>query len=1015
MQFGFEIVGAKPKAQVVDPPKQEPMRGSNGGDKIRRAPSTDQKRVRRQLARTAAVVEPRNPLELIARTALRTGRATWHSEDHQVQAVFERQGDQLVVDIVHPEGFESRHFAQAFEAAQWAGQFDIPFLDSPLPDLEVVSRGRAAVLRGRTAAIAAVEHEASREGLMRAGQIVAQHWGGAGSTVSEPTRGSLRLIDGARPGTYVTVTSRYGEVYMIKDISGRDDINNIINHRPDPANPGKYTWDQVKYPAGTYQVATQYEVLFHLSDLGNGQWQKDRAYGGEIITLAKTAASNDYVCGNCGYRDEGEANWLAEGGTAIVCPRCGSENVSTADAVDRPKREPRYPEVGAYTGYGWGGQTASKTAKMVEGDDPLVWTEGTNTLFDGSQRPRWEASLYLPVYRSDGYVLSFSIEPFQTDASARPAASAPIEGYSLWISKGREYANSGQIINNGNRVYPSLDAARAAAEAFRHSDTMALVGSKTAGRYSAENVRTYGLIAVLTEMLRIAQEARGSTAAMNARPGSNGIYDATYADAYAKMVENLVGAMDRATAHGDSDVRNAVLDFGIQRLIAIDNVEGDGDYTWATKACRRIVDPLLIDQPSWFLQYNPRTGAKTAAWVGSWISIPDPFNGTLDVVKAWSAEVLGFLPGRAEYYEHASGEWSWSVYTGSVLFDGGEASTMDEAARAAESAARQLTLYNQASKTALHPDDEALPGDVNPGHDDYNGENWPDYTIDDDDEDIANGEFERPSRGASKTAAEANPPVDIDPDQYLPCHQCGLPHNPFQNCPRTAKSPLDGQRGHTLLTAADRKKLPALYSQDDKGDAAVAYVKFFSPYSNWYWYATEFDGDDTFFGWVVGFESELGYFSLNELESSNRNGLPLVERDMYWSPATLGQIKSDKNKYGSKIAGVDRPGNGDVVVVGNEGRYYAGKPGQRAVVELGLYGPGTMAICFGASAFRPPDGSYVSCSGGPLPEVFMKDLKYVGKTQQRFWYWNKYGPGAGNGEDYTAEVDLWEWTPPANA
>ena len=60
-----------------------------------------------------------------------------------------------------------------------------------------------------------------------------------------------------------------------------------------------------------------------------------------------------------------------------------------------------------------------------------------------------------------------------------------------------------------------------------------------------------------------------------------------------------------------------------------------------------------------------------------------------------------------------------------------------------------------------------------------------------------------------------------------------------------------------------KKVLPKLYSQEEKGDEAVAYVKFFTPWSNWTWYATEFDGEDTFFGLVIGLETELGYFRGN--------------------------------------------------------------------------------------------------------------------------------------------------------
>jgi len=97
-------------------------------------------------------------------------------------------------------------------------------------------------------------------------------------------------------------------------------------------------------------------------------------------------------------------------------------------------------------------------------------------------------------------------------------------------------------------------------------------------------------------------------------------------------------------------------------------------------------------------------------------------------------------------------------------------------------------------------------------------------------------------------------------------------------------------RGMKLLPEEIRKILPPLYSQDGKGGKAVAYVKFFSPSSNWAFYASEFDGDDTFFGLVEGFEKELGYFSLSELESvQGPMGLP-IERDLHWQPKTLEEI-----------------------------------------------------------------------------------------------------------------------------
>jgi hypothetical protein len=87
-----------------------------------------------------------------------------------------------------------------------------------------------------------------------------------------------------------------------------------------------------------------------------------------------------------------------------------------------------------------------------------------------------------------------------------------------------------------------------------------------------------------------------------------------------------------------------------------------------------------------------------------------------------------------------------------------------------------------------------------------------------------------------------------------------------------------------------RNKLPKLYGQEKLAGDAVAHVKYFTPDSSWTWYATEFDGEDLFFGLVEGFEKEFGYFSLRELESvRGPMGLP-IERDLYWEPKKLKEI-----------------------------------------------------------------------------------------------------------------------------
>ncbi len=102
--------------------------------------------------------------------------------------------------------------------------------------------------------------------------------------------------------------------------------------------------------------------------------------------------------------------------------------------------------------------------------------------------------------------------------------------------------------------------------------------------------------------------------------------------------------------------------------------------------------------------------------------------------------------------------------------------------------------------------------------------------------------------------------------------------------------------GENLLDQASRKKLPPLYSGEEKGMEALAQVKFFTPDSNWTWYASEFDGEDTFFGLVSGFDVELGYFSLKELQETRGPMGLQIERDLYFKPKTLKELQEKHSK-----------------------------------------------------------------------------------------------------------------------
>lgn len=128
------------------------------------------------------------------------------------------------------------------------------------------------------------------------------------------------------------------------------------------------------------------------------------------------------------------------------------------------------------------------------------------------------------------------------------------------------------------------------------------------------------------------------------------------------------------------------------------------------------------------------------------------------------------------------------------------------------------------------------------------------------------------------------------------------------------------QHREPLLDQASRERLPKLYSNEDIGLNALAQVKFFTPSSNWTWYAseasaamndgtykalTEVDPNDPaiedviFFGLVDGFEIELGYFSLSELEGIG-GGLQLpVERDRHFTPTTLKELQ-EKHRSASE-------------------------------------------------------------------------------------------------------------------
>jgi len=90
--------------------------------------------------------------------------------------------------------------------------------------------------------------------------------------------------------------------------------------------------------------------------------------------------------------------------------------------------------------------------------------------------------------------------------------------------------------------------------------------------------------------------------------------------------------------------------------------------------------------------------------------------------------------------------------------------------------------------------------------------------------------------------------------------------------------------------------LPNLYTTQSQKDPICA-IKLFLPNSFWSWYIIEFSHEnrDICFGYVIGLESELGYFSLKELNSLTHCNSK-VEIDTSFEPLKLSEVKRVSNE-----------------------------------------------------------------------------------------------------------------------
>lgn len=115
-------------------------------------------------------------------------------------------------------------------------------------------------------------------------------------------------------------------------------------------------------------------------------------------------------------------------------------------------------------------------------------------------------------------------------------------------------------------------------------------------------------------------------------------------------------------------------------------------------------------------------------------------------------------------------------------------------------------------------------------------------------------------------------------------------------------------RRQYLMTAEQFRALPPLYSQDGKGFAATAVVKYFC--GGLTWLATEFDpGTGLFFGYVINHNdptgSEWGNFSADDLcsnpdpqitrlqEANSFRVVPAIERDYHFTPCSVREAVKD--------------------------------------------------------------------------------------------------------------------------
>ena len=109
-----------------------------------------------------------------------------------------------------------------------------------------------------------------------------------------------------------------------------------------------------------------------------------------------------------------------------------------------------------------------------------------------------------------------------------------------------------------------------------------------------------------------------------------------------------------------------------------------------------------------------------------------------------------------------------------------------------------------------------------------------------------------------------------------------------------------GLRRHKLMTKELGEKIPALYANENAPDydsrrrprEAVLSVCRLDLVRD----GVESADRASASAWSRGSRMELGYFDLTEMaEAKVRGVVPAIERDLYWKPTTLGEIKRESH------------------------------------------------------------------------------------------------------------------------